>query len=95
MSCTLSLFYKLLGIRRVRTTPYHPQTDGLVERFKQTLKGMLRKFVSETRKDWDNWLPFLLFAHPDIPQAFHPLSYFMPIRSEVHWMCCMKGIWEA
>ncbi|XP_067281115.1 uncharacterized protein [Pseudorasbora parva] len=39
MSHTLHQVYQLLGIKRVRTTPYHPQTDGLVERFNQTLKS--------------------------------------------------------
>ena len=35
--------YRLLQIKLIRTTPYHPQTDGLVERFNSTLKSMLRK----------------------------------------------------
>ena len=46
---TLSLLqeiYKMLGVHPI-TTPYHPQTDGLVERFNKTLKQMLRKFVTE------------------------------------------------
>lgn len=30
---------------------------------------MLRKFVSDTGKDWDKWLPFLLFAYREVPQA--------------------------
>lgn len=34
---------------------------SLVERFNQTLKSMLQKFVSDTGRDWDKWLPFLLF----------------------------------
>lgn len=42
MSEQLKQVYKLLGIKGVRTTPYHPQTDGLTERFNQTLKQMLR-----------------------------------------------------
>jgi len=46
MSDLLQELYQLLHIRRIRTTPYHPQTDGLVERFNGTLKSMLRKFVS-------------------------------------------------
>ena len=33
--------YKLLGTRKVTTTAYHPQTDGLVERFNRTLTDML------------------------------------------------------
>ena len=33
----LKMFHKKLGIRHITTTPYHPQTDGMVERFKRTL----------------------------------------------------------
>lgn len=35
----LSEIYQLLHVHPIRTTPYHPQTDGLVERFNKTLKG--------------------------------------------------------
>lgn len=69
MSRTLHQVYQLLGVKRVRTTPYHHQTDGLVERFNQTLKNMLKKFVSDSGKDWDKWLPYLLFAYREVPQA--------------------------
>ncbi|XP_078797929.1 uncharacterized protein LOC144989406 [Oryzias latipes] len=69
-------FHRQLGIKSLRTTPYHPETDGLVERFNQTLKRMLRKFVSETGKDWHRWLPFLLFAYREVPQASTGFSPF-------------------
>ena len=39
--------YRLLRIQPIRTSPYHPQTDGLVEQFNQTLKAILRKAASE------------------------------------------------
>ena len=39
--------YKLLRVSAIRTSPYHPQTDGLLERFNQTLKSMLRKCAAE------------------------------------------------
>ncbi|XP_055367899.1 uncharacterized protein LOC129604626 [Betta splendens] len=68
--------YRQLGITAIKTTPYHPQTDGLVERFNQTLKNMLRKFVVDTGKDWDKWLPFVLFAYREVPQASTGFSPF-------------------
>ncbi len=62
MSRTIRELYELLGIKSVRTSVYHPQTDGLVERFNRTLKTMIRKFVHEDAKNWDKWLEPLLFA---------------------------------
>ncbi len=62
MSRTIRELYELLGIKSIRTSVYHPQTDGLVERFNRTLKTMIRKFVHEDAKNWDKWLEPLLFA---------------------------------
>ena len=52
-----------MGIHKVNTTAYHPQTDGLVERFNCTLLQMLSKTTSHTRRDWDERLPYVLFAY--------------------------------
>lgn len=78
-SLLLKQVYQLLGIRAVKITPYHLQTDGLVERFNQTLKSMLRKFVSKSVSDWDQWLPYLLFAYREVSQVstgFFPFQLF-------------------
>ena len=52
--------YKQLRIHKITTTPYHPQTDGMVERFNATLKSMLRKSLSAFQGQWDEALPFVL-----------------------------------
>ena len=76
MSRTLRELYRYLGITSIRTSVYHPQTDGLVERFNKTLKSMLRKFVTEDSRNWDKWLDPLLFAVREVPQASTGFSPF-------------------
>ena len=44
---------KRLGIQKTRTTPYHPESDGMVERFMRTLKDMVAKYVDPQGLNWD------------------------------------------
>ena len=53
----------MLGIEKSRTTAYHPQSDGLVERLNRTLMGAVSKYVERDQRDWDLWLPFVLFSY--------------------------------
>ena len=55
--------YKLLDIKRALTSPYHPQTNGQVERLHATLADMVAKFTNLHHTDWDKFLPFLQFAY--------------------------------
>lgn len=54
---------EMLGVDKTRTTPYHPESNGLVERINRTLKDMLSKFVNENQDDWDLCLPQVLLAY--------------------------------
>ena len=52
----------LLGMKKTRTTPLHPQSDGQVERQHRTILDYLAKFISENQKDWDRWISLYLLA---------------------------------
>ena len=54
---------KLFQINHRKTTPYHPQTNGLAKRVNQTLVRILRKTVTDSKRDWDNKLTAALWAY--------------------------------
>ena len=54
---------RLLQIQKTRTTPYHPQSDGMVERNNRTILTMLSAFVNEHQNDWDEHLPYIAMAY--------------------------------
>ena len=60
---------KIVGIGRQLTSPYHPQTDGLVERFNKTFAQMMTNYINETHTDWDLIMPKIIFAHNTAVQA--------------------------
>ena len=53
---------KLLGIEKTRTTPFHPSSDGLVERTQRTIEDMLSKYLETSQRNWDQVLPLVLMA---------------------------------
>ena len=51
------------GSHKTKTTPYHPESDGLVERFNRTLLMMLAMFAGEHKDEWDDLLPPVMMAY--------------------------------
>jgi hypothetical protein len=86
---------RLLSIKQLTTTPYHPQCNGLVERFNGTLKRMLRRMCSERPKDWDRYISALLFAYRESPQESTGFSPFQLIygRTVRGPMAILRELW--
>ena len=59
----------MLGMKKINTSAYHPQTDGLVERMNRTLLGMIAKHAEFYGEDWDRYLAFVLFAYRVKPHS--------------------------
>lgn len=68
MSAVMKEVCRLLSVKQLVTTPYHPMCNGLVEKFNGTLKNMLRRMCAEKPKDWDRYIGALLFAYREVRQ---------------------------
>jgi len=52
-----------VGAKKIFTSPYHPQTDGFIERFNRTLMKDIRAYVSVEENDWVQHLPMACFRY--------------------------------
>lgn len=65
-----------LGVKHLHTVVFHPQTNGLCERFNKTLKMLLRRFATEDLRGWPKLLEPVLFAVREVSQASTGYSPF-------------------
>ncbi|KAL7838997.1 hypothetical protein SRHO_G00256550 [Serrasalmus rhombeus] len=75
----------LMSIHKLRTSPYHPQCDGIVERYNRTLKGELAKYLFDLGQEWDDHLPQVAMAYNTTVHAstgFTP--FFLAHGREAH-----------
>lgn len=68
MSKVFAQVVKELDIAHCYSSAYHPESQGAIERFHQTLKSMLRSYCLEFSKDWDEGVHLLLFAVREVVQ---------------------------
>ena len=67
MSNLITELCNRLQIKKIVASPYHPQSQGALERYHQTLKSMIRCYCEENSSDWDRGIPLLLFATREVP----------------------------
>jgi hypothetical protein len=95
MSDVMKEVNRLLSIKHLTSTVYHPTTQGLCEKFNGTLKRILKRLCEKSPKQWDRYLDAALFAYREVPQestGFSPfeLLYGRIVRGP---MQVLKELW--
>jgi len=88
----------LLGIASNYTSPYHPQTNGQVERYNRTLLRQLRCYIAEHQKEWDSHLSFLTTGYNTQVHAITgeiPFAFVSPRRLQLNDMERMPRLRQA
>ena len=70
-------FTQILGCHHIKSTPYHPQTNGAVERFNATFERQLAKFTNDRLNDWDMHIGSIVFAYNT---GIHATTEFSPYQ---------------
>jgi len=76
LSALATNVYNILKIKKLTTSAYHPQTDGVNERINRTACDMLSMYVATDQLDWDQHLPFIQFAYNSSVHAATKVSPF-------------------
>nr|KAJ0228165.1 hypothetical protein LSAT_V11C100046520 [Lactuca sativa] len=78
----MSLFwrelFRLQGTQLLRSTAYHPQTDGQTEIVNKSVEMYLRCFIHGKPRSWSQWLPWAEFWHNT---AYHTASKITPFKA--------------
>jgi transposase InsO family protein len=54
---------KLLQIKKIQTTAFHPASNGGLERGHRVIIEYLRHYIAEDQKDWDDWVAYATFVY--------------------------------
>jgi transposase InsO family protein len=67
---------KLLKIKKLQTSSYHPQANGICERMHKLLIDMLSHFVRKDARNWDDYVPYAVMAYRAMPHCSTKYSLY-------------------
>jgi len=70
---------KILNVNKFEISPFHPSSNGQVERVNRTIGDLLAIFINERQNDWDTLLPLLLFAYRNTEHSATGLTPFFSL----------------
>lgn len=68
---------RILAVNKTRTIAFHPESDGMVERFNKTILDYLSKFVSQNQGDWNKKVPLCMLAYQS---TVNETTQFIPAK---------------
>ena len=77
---------KLLSIKKIQTTAFHPESNGSLERNHRILMEYLRHYVCEDQSNWDEWIPYAVYVYNTTVHtntAYTPFELVYGFKSEV------------
>ena len=77
---------KLLKIKKIQTTAFHPESNGSLERNHRVLTEYLRHYVRENQTNWDEWVPYAVYVYNTTVHtttAYTPFELMYGFKSEV------------
>ena len=77
---------KLLKIRKIQTTAFHPESNGGLERSHRVLAEYLRHYVNEDQTNWDEWMPYATYVYNTTVHSatkFTPFELIYGFKSEI------------
>ena len=79
------ILYKMTNVKKLTTTAYHPQTNGMVERMNQTISAKLRMYVDADQLDWDVYIPRVLWGiRADMNEATNHSPFEILFGEQMH-----------
>lgn len=90
-------FVTRLGASPRFSTPDHPESNGLVERWNGTFKQMLRHVIDEHKRCWDKMVPCLFWAYREVPNETTGVAPFelLYVRQPTGKLAILEKSWTG